>query len=385
MRKIINVFKKERLDFMRDRRTVFSSLAFALFGPLILVVALNFAADKATDKSPVQLAVVGQEYAPNLIKYLEGEGVAIHASSGDGTIEDQIGSAQALLVVSEEFSYNFRDAIPATLRLFVNRTNQTHSIKSHEVSGLIARYSKQVQDMRLLANGVPSLLTTPILVQTGNIGTAGGMEKQFATMMLYFFLFAPFFSSLGAAIDTTAGERERKSLQPLLAQPVATRDLIIGKWMVAALFGVVGTTLSVVGGVYAFEMAPLDALGIKLNLDIASMLANLLPYALLVAALQVLVALNAKSYKEANTQLQILTFVPALIGMFFMISDKVPEGMVAMLPIIGQLHVMQGSALGGGVSVLAIIMNGLVALGIAILCLEVAARKLGSEKMLQAA
>ncbi len=385
MRKILNVFKKERMDFTRDRRTVFSSLAFALFGPLVLVFALNYGAEKVADKSPMQLAVVGQEYAPNLIKYLSGEGVAVLARSGEGTIENQIGDAQVLLVISPEFAEKFSEAMPATLRLFVDRTNQTNSSRSYELTELIRQYSMQVQNMRLLANGIPSLITTPIALQTGNIGTAGGMEKQFATMMLYFFLFAPFFSSLGAAIDTTAGERERKSLQPLLSQPVSTRELILGKWLVAALFGVLGTTISVVGGVYAFEAAPLDVLGIKLNLDILTMLGNLLPYALLVAALQVLVALNAKSYKEANTQLQMLTFVPAMVGMFFMFSDKTPEGIVALLPVVGQLHVMQESALGGAVSLLAIVLNGLVAVVIAMLCIEVAARKLGSESMLKAA
>ncbi|MEX0300139.1 MAG: ABC transporter permease [Kordiimonas sp.] len=385
MRKILNVFKKERMDFTRDRRTVFSSLAFALFGPLVMVLALNYGAEKAADKSPMQLAVVGQEYAPNLVRYLSGEGVLVHTRNDEGTLESQIGDAHVLLVIPPEFTEKFSEAMPATLRMFVDRTNQTNSSRSYELTELIRQYSMQVQDMRLLANGIPSLLITPIALQTGNIGTAGGMEKQFATMMLYFFLFAPFFSSLGAAIDTTAGERERKSLQPLLAQPVSTRELILGKWMVAVLFGVVGTTISVVGGVYAFEAAPLDVLGIKLNLDVLTMLGNLLPYALLVAALQVLVALNAKSYKEANTQLQILTFVPAMVGMFFMISDKTPEGLFALIPIVGQLHVMQESALGGAVSLLAIILNGLVAVVIAMLCVEVAARKLGSEQMLKAA
>lgn len=385
MRNILNVFMKEKTDFLRDRRTVFSSLAFALFGPLVMVFALNFAADKAADKSPLELAVVGQQYAPNLIKYMEGEGVSVRVSDGDGTPEEQLGGAQVLLVISEEFLENLQEAMPATLRLYVDRTNQVNSIRMHEVMGLIAQYGKQVQDMRLLANGIPSILTTPIIVQTANIGTAGGMEKQFATMMLYFFLFAPFFSSLGAAIDTTAGERERKSLQPLLAQPVSTRDLIIGKWMVAAAFGIIGTAISVVGGIYAFEMAPLDALGIKLNLDILTMLANLVPFAMLVAAVQMLVALNAKSFKEANTQLQILTIVPAMVGMFFMISDKTPEGLISILPIVGQMQVMQDAAIGGAFAPVAIIVNGLVALGFVALCVEVAARKLGGEQMLKAA
>lgn len=384
MRQILNVFKKEKIDFLRDRRAVLSSLAFALFGPLTLFVLLTFLAEKVTDKTPTQLAVVGAEHAPNMMNYLVGEGVEIVPTSG-ASREAQLGKADALLVIPEAFVQQYEASMPASIRLFIDRTNQTSSARAEEISMLIRRYSGRVSEMRLMANGVPSVLSTPIMLETANLAEVAGHEKQFASTLLYLFVFAPFIASLGAAIDMTAGERERKSLQPLLAQPISTRDLIIGKWMVAAGFGLLCTAIAVLSGVFAFISAPLDVLGIKLNLDIAVMLANLLPFAVLVAALQMLVALNAKSYKEANTHLQLLTIAPALVFVFLMFNDTSVGGFVGYLPVVGQMQAIQDAVIGGEGQPFATLINAVVSFALAGLCLQLASKKLGSEQILQTA
>lgn len=385
MRNILNVFMKEKADTLRDRRTVMAAFAYALVGPMILIMSLNFLVERVTDNSATELAVVGAERAPNLMNYLRGQGVNISSAPEAGTVSDQLGNAQVLLAIPEEFVQRFNSGVPAPLKLFVDQTVDANTSRASDIAALIARYSVTVRDARLLANGIPSAVATPITVQTANVADAGGQEKRIAFMMLFFFLLAPFFSSLSVAIDTTAGERERKSLQSLLAQPVATRDLIIGKWLLASAFGIAGTVAAVVGGVYALKYAPLDALGLNLSLDLVPMLASLVPFAMLVAALQILVSLNAKSYKEANTHLQLLSFVPVVVGMFVGFGGSALEGAAANMPVIAQLMAMQDAVITGYVASNTLILHGLIALAVSAICVEIASRKMAGEQILSAA
>lgn len=385
MRNILNVFLKEKTDTLRDRRTVFAAFAYALVGPLILVLSLNFLEKRVADDTPTQLAVAGADLAPNLVSFIQGQGVQVTEVEAATTLDDQLSGADVLLQIPDNYAERMAEGHPVTLRVFSDQTQEAKTARANDVAGLIAQYAANLRDARLLANGIPSAVATPIRIDTGNISDAGGEEKRIAFMMLFFFLLAPFFSSLSVAIDTTAGERERRSLQSLLAQPVHTRDLIIGKWLVASGFGVVGTIVAIVGGVTVLQNAPLDALGLNMSLDMLPMVLSLAPFAFLVAALQILVSLKAKSYKEANTHLQLLSFVPVVIGMFVGFGGGAIEGAAAHLPVIAQLQAMQDAVITGSVALETLAINALIAMVAAAVCVEMASKKLGSEQVLSAA
>lgn len=385
---ILNVFNKEKMDTLRDRRTVMATFAYAVFGPLILVFALNFVADQTSNDTQTQLAVMGAENAPNLVHFLEGQGVEISVVEETSTPAASLGDAHVLLVINDDYHGALTTGIPATLWLYVDRTNSGNSSRANRIRRQITAFGEGISNARLLANGVPPVLTTPIRVMTGDISNSGARARQISYMVLFFFVLAPFYSSLGVAIDTTAGERERLSLQSLLAQPVSPTNLILGKWLIAATFGTVGTLITVFGGIYALGFAPLDVIGIRLDLGLdaqISLVLTLIPLAFLVAAVQILISLTAKSYKEANTYLQLLVIVPSMTGMFFMFGGKTIEGLAAYIPILSHFQGMEGVLIGGVFDPLTAFLNAIVAISLAVLCLWFAAKKLKSEAILSAA
>jgi sodium transport system permease protein len=206
-----------------------------------------------------------------------------------------------------------------------------------------------------------------------------------ASMMLYFFILAPFFTSMTAAIDATAGERERQSLKPLLAQPVTAAGVIGGKWGVSATFGVVGTAVTVFLGIFLLRFAPLEKLGMNLAFDLGTQSAIvlvLIPLALFVAALQSLVAMLAKSFKEAQTYIQLLTLAP--VGLLFMtsFSGEKTEGLALNMPLTGHANILSNLLSGEKVDLANALIVSLVSLLLTALALQLSQKHLQHERLL---
>ena len=155
---------------------------------------------------------------------------------------------------------------------------------------------------------------------------------------------------MSIAADTTAGERERQSLQPLLAQPVSRSSLAIGKWMNVVAFCLGITLVTVAAGAHALQAAPLSELGVRLKLDLATqvlMLVSLIPLVLFVTALQMAIALWSRGYREAMTYLNLLIFIPALTALFTAFIGREPEGAASLFPVTNQISLLNGIMLKG--------------------------------------
>lgn len=249
-------------------------------------------------------------------------------------------------------------------------------------------YGRIIANSRLLTMGVPSSLTTPIAVDIRDISIAGARAKSMSYGILFYFLLAPFYSSMSISIDVTAGERERKSLQTLLAQPVTPASLILGKWALAAGFGMLGTTISVLGGMFAIGISPIEILGMRLHLDFATqlqLLVVLFPLCWLVAGAQILVALTAKSYKEANAYLQIMSILPVIIGTVTIIRGTEIEGLMAYAPIFSHLQLTQDLLINGQGNWGLIALASIVSIILAAVALVFTSKRLGHEKILSGA
>jgi sodium transport system permease protein len=203
--------------------------------------------------------------------------------------------------------------------------------------------------------------------------------------MLTFFILAPFFTSMTTAIDVTAGERERQSLKPLLAQPVEPLALVLGKWGVPTLFGVLGTIVTAVLGFVMLGFAPLEKLGVALSLDAGSLLKMilfLLPVALAVAALQSAAAMVAKSFKEAQTYIQLLSLVP--VGLVFMTTFSGSEtgGLARIAPLTGQADLLRALMTEGRIDPAQAAIATAVTLAAAAIALALSARHVAHERLL---
>jgi sodium transport system permease protein len=190
-----------------------------------------------------------------------------------------------------------------------------------------------------VANGVSPSLLRPLLVDELDVSTPAGRSVLMLGVLTYFLLFATLTGGLHLAIDTTAGERERKSLEPLLTLPVTRASLLLGKMTATVCYMLVSLALTLAAFTVALTHVPLERLGMSSSFDAATALAAfvvLCPFAPLGAALMTTVASFTKTYREAQTYLTFILLIPTLPLMFAALLNVEPELKLMWIPSLSQ-------------------------------------------------
>jgi len=345
MRTFLTVFFKELLDNVRDRRTLASALIMGpIFGPVMFAFIINMSIDRALDdaESIMDLPVIGQEHAPNLMRFLESRNIDIVAGPEDvdGAAEAvKSGQHDVVLVVPENFGEQLADTVPARIELYSDEANSQGEKEARRARSALRSYNRQLASIRLSARGVNPLLLRPINIDDIDVSTPSGRSAMLLGMMSYFFIFALLMGGMYLAIDTTAGERERGSLEPLLSLPVTRGQLILGKIMATCVFMAASLMLSLLAFYVVLEFMPLQQLGMTPNFGLPVVFAAfflLLPFVLLGASLMTLVASFTKSYKEAQTWLSVVLIAPTLPILIVSILTLRPQLEFMFVPSLSQ-------------------------------------------------
>ena len=345
MRTLLAVFFKEILDNIRDRRTLASALIMGpIFGPVMFAFVINLSIDRALDnvESTMELPVIGQEHAPNLLRFLESRNIDIVDGPEDigGAAEAvKSGEHDVVLVIPEQFGEQLADTIPARVELFSDEANSQGEKEARRARSAIRAYNQQLAGIRLSARGVNPLLLRPIHIDEVDVSTPSGRSAMLLGMMSYFFIFALLMGGMYLAIDTTAGERERGSLEPLLSLPVTRGQLILGKIFAACVFMAASLLLSLLSFYVVLKFMPLEQLGMTPNFGlpvVAAAFFLLLPFILLGASLMTLVASFTKSYKEAQTWLSVVLIAPTLPILIVSILTLRPKLEFMFVPSLSQ-------------------------------------------------
>ncbi len=342
------VFRKEVVDNLRDRRAASAALLYPLLGPAILVLVLVVVGKSVSSRveKPLALPVAGAEHAPALVAFLEQHGAKVEAAPGDPEAAVKAGDADVVLVIEEGFGADFAAGEPATLRLVVDDSRQSAMVSVTRAENLLAAYGSQIATLRLLARGVSPQVVEPLAIERRDVATPQSQAARFLGMAPYFLIFSVFLAGMYLAIDTTAGERERGSLEPLLIHPVSRGAIVLGKYGATLVFTQVGVLVTIAGFVALLNFMPLEQyLGARYRLElgaIAGLFVLMVPIALLAGALQILIATFTRSFKEAQTYLSLLPLAPALPGMFIAFLPIKPKLWMMLIPTWGQqLHVNQ--------------------------------------------
>ena len=345
MRTFLTVFFKEILDNIRDRRTLASALIMGpIFGPVMFAFVINLSIDRALDdvESSMDLPVIGQEHAPNLMRFLESRNIVIVAGPEDiGGAADAVKSGEhdVVLVVPDNFGEQLADTIPARVELFSDEANSQGDKEARRARNALYAYNQQLAGIRLSARGVNPMLLRPINIDEVDVSTPSGRSAMLLGMMSYFFIFALLMGGMPLAIDTTAGERERGSLEPLLSLPVTRGQLILGKIMATCVFMAASLMLSLLSFFIVLKFMPLEQLGMTPNFGLPVVVAAfllLLPFVLLGASLMTLVASFTKSYKEAQTWLSVVLIAPTLPILVVSILTLRPQLEFMFVPSLSQ-------------------------------------------------
>lgn len=348
---IKNILWKEWTDTIRDARSLLAGLLYALFGPLILLAGLNFAAGQVEEETKIPLAVVGAEHAPNLITKLEENKTQISRFDTLKAARTSLeGDNRLVLVIPEAYPDQFLNNRPGELTVYADFSDGKAEIQAYRLRMILDSYGRQAAWLRLIAQGVPPVTAEPMDIAFADLSRSGEVASRLSGFVLYFFVLAAFMGGMSVAADTTAGERERQSLQPLLAQPVSKSSLAIGKWLNVVAFCLGISIVTVVAGAQALQAAPLSELGVRLNLNLETqvlMVIALVPLVLFVTSLQMAIALWSKGYREAMTYLNLLVFIPALTALFTVFIGQEVEGAASLLPITNQISLLNGIMLEG--------------------------------------
>ncbi len=342
MNGLTTVFRKEVRENLRDRRALFNSL---LLGPLlfpVLFVGLMWFLDSAEQEraeKTLELPVVGAQFAPSLIRFLEQQGAVIQPNPENP--EDMVRNQEVPVVIRilPEFAENWEQGIPAPIEVISDISRQESNVPIRRVKRLLLGYGQQIGSLRLQLRGVAPQLASPIMLKDVDLSTPKSRAILAIIFLPYVLMITAFTGATHLAMDTTAGEKERKSLEPLLINPVPRWQIMTGKMLTTTVFAMASLTLTLVAFRIVLPLMPVGAFGMDLTLGLATLLKILVvisPVAILAAALLTLLAAFAKSYREAQSYMGLVILIPMIPSLIFMANPVKAESWMMNVPLFSQ-------------------------------------------------
>jgi sodium transport system permease protein len=340
------VCTKEILETARDRRTLGSLVIGPLLGPLIFVALMNVMVSQqlSSVEDRLDVPMLGAERAPNLVAYLQARDIHPLAVPELGTVEaaaDEVAAGKRDLVVAidDRYAQDFGTDRAARVTLIFDRSKQRAQGRVERVRGAINAYGQQIGALRLVAHGVDVTLQRPLVVDDLDVSTSAGRSVLLLGTLTYFLLFATLTGGMHLAIDTTAGERERKSLEPLLTLPVRRSSLLLGKMAATIVYMLAALALTLAAYVFVMHRLPLEKLAMTTTFGLRSALTAFLllaPIAPLGAALMTVIASFTRTYREAQTYISFMLIVPTLPVIFAAITNVEPAAKLMWIPSLSQ-------------------------------------------------
>lgn len=379
-RAFLTVFLKEVRENLRDRRTLTSAfLTGPLMTPLLFVMLISFTVNRQLDKAeqPLKVPVIGAQYAPNLIDALKAGGVLPQPGIGDPERAVREQDADLVLRIAADYPKAWRKGEPVQVELIYDSSQRDTDTSVDRVTKLVEGYARQQGAMRLVARGLSPAVAVPLVVAKRDQATAQSRAVLMFNMLPYLFVLTIFIGGMYLAIDLTAGERERQSLEPLFANPVPRWKIFLGKLAAICAFSTASLLICLVAFGVVGRFIPTEKLGMELHLDATFALHVLLlqlPLIVLLAGLQSLVAAFAKSYREAQTYLSLLMMVPILPSIVLMMVPLKPQNWMYAVPLLGQhlgiLDLVRGEPMGAVPLALCLAGSALAALIVAVITMQ---------------
>ena len=382
---ILTVAKKELVDMFRDRKTAALGL---LLGPILfpaLILGMGSMAEKRARtqlESTLQLPVAGAEHAPNLVRYLESQNMAIKEAPED--IEARVGDQthEVVLVIPPEYPEQWRSSRPATIELVYDSSRRDSDIPVNRVRNAVQHYAQQVGALRVVTRGLSPQVAGGVQVATRDVATPEAKRGMLLAFLPYLLILSAFLGGAYLVIDVTAGERERQSLEPLLATPAARGSIMSGKILAACTFGMLSLLLILVSFKISFMFAP-GALGrIDVSFPVmAKLLLVMLVMVLIGTTLLTLIAASVKSVKEAQSYMSLLMLLPIIPTLVLLINPLKNELWQFAVPFLAQNQMIMKLVRSDAISAMEWLVYLGAGLGLGLVLWLVAARLYHQEKL----
>jgi len=383
---LLAVARKELVDGIRDRRSLGTVVFSALMTPLLLGVLLTTTAGSARGAEDLTLPVVGAEHAPAFVQWL-GQQTGVRVVPGPADPEQAVldRDEDVVLIIESDFMERMGRAQTAELKLVTESTRDRARPKVARVRALIAGYAGQLASLRLIARGVAPGIASPIQVEDVEVSSSQARLATLLSILPLLLVIAGLVGSMQIAIDSTAGERERGSLEPLLLNPVPRWVLAAGKWLAASALGCASVVFSMVITVNVLRRIPWHDLGIRFRVtdgELFSLLLLIVPLTLFLAAMVLFASTFARSFKEAQGYLGMLMLLPMLPGMLTTIYPLSRRPWLAPVPVLGQ-YALASDVLGGQPpGAWLYLMAGVAAIASALVLVALTARAMARERII---
>lgn len=379
---------KEIVDNLRDRQTVFYAL---LFGPVLLPLLLGGSLVSSFKQLTIDfdqvttLSVVNAEKAPTLMEFLYSNNIDTIDAPEDVQKSVRYGEVLVVLEIGDDYSDALRTGKPAPLTLHVNSANKDSSKAARRVTAILGVYERTLSSLRLQHRGIDPLIFDSLKVVENDVSSEGATGQILASILPFLFIISMVMGGFYLAIDTTAGERERQSLEPLLSLPVSRTSVVMGKYLATVCFVLLSSILTAVSIYTLFKLFPVEIMGGQVRFDGATvtqaffLASPLIPF---ISALLISVSAITRSTKEAQTYLGLLMVIP--MAPFFILQFlTVRSTLFTMpLPMLSQYQLLESTVLGDTIPVLHIALSVIGTLVATALLLIVASRLYQREKLL---
>ena len=338
--RIAAVARKEIIDIFRDRRTMLVTLVTAIAaGPVLMLLVLNLVARQADKVRDLSVPVVGLERAPALAAFLERQQVTLTPAPADFVEKIVSGDLDVVLEIDSAFEADVAKGKLGTVRLVYDRSRDRARASIAEMEALLRAFNREWGRGRLILRGVAPEVANPLNVESRDLATPQSSGALVLFLIAFYGLFAAVMGGMAAALDTTAGERERASLEPLLTTPVAPLELAIGKWLAVSVLNATAVVLTLTGFYLTLRFAPLPAVGIPFLFGLAELgrfVVALIPLILLMPAILLYVGCRGRTFKEAQSNVSVLLFVVSLLPVVQMFLQRKEPAWLTWVPVSGQ-------------------------------------------------
>lgn len=376
------VFRKELLDALRDRRTLMVVLLSSVaMGPLVLVLLSTLVADAERRADAREVWVAGIEHAPALRNFLERQTYLVRPAPADYEAQLADGRlAEPVVVVAPGFEADLLAARAPLVEVVGSSANRRVQSAMGRVIGLLRGFNQEQVTLRLALRGVSPSLLEAVQIEERDLADPGARGVQLTAMVPFFVLMAVLYGALNAALDSTAGERERGSLEPLMMNPAGRGALAAGKWAAVATVGMliaVLSCLSFLPGQWLLRSESLAALFRFGPREAALFVALLLPLAGALSALLMAIAIRSRSVKEAQASSSVLVLLASLVPLVSVFGPQGEARWQLWVPALGQVSLMTRVLKGDGLSAADLAVPLAVSAVIAWLGVAYVARQLG--------
>jgi sodium transport system permease protein len=348
------VYVKECRESLRDRRVLLNALVLGpLFTPLLFLALIHIIVGRELEKAdkPLPVAVIGAEYAPNFIDDLRQQGMEPRPPVADPERAVREQSVDLVLRIDPRFAQDWNAGRPAQVEFFYDSSRQDLRSAIDRLQSMVEAYARRTGSLRLLARGIAPALMAPVVLAGRDQATPEARGAMLLGMLPYFLILTALLGGMWLAIDATAGERERQSLEPLLINPVSRAQILLGKLLATATFSMASLVLGMLAFLAVGHMLPSDEPGLALSIGprfIVAALPILAPLVFLIAAAQIWVASFARSFREAQTYLGLAQLVPLVPSILLMAVPMRPKLWMSAIPVFGQqvtiAHMLRGEA-----------------------------------------